>query len=542
MFEQVSDFLSAIDLAQLAKEWATSPTGLSGTHAFKPLMTLLYGESEEPRTHDPETGIPYAAAMENPFSRPGGSRQSFIGAESFYTDEEPMGGMPASGPKGVAKVAQSGASLLKRAEALASRQWKAMTGKGAPVKTPTPTVTSTGKPVKRVTTKADAASAQAKKDARSLDRKRARQEARLKKLERTPSYYDDTGGVIGPETLQRRFGSGPHTSGNYQGIVHRIGDSFKVYDPEVPGKVAGIYPSRTAAIRALKELRYQAGIVRGRNLDAYSGDPRPGLIENYENRVSVSGLDQPGTPAVEQSRYLRGYEPGGEYYKARQEEGYVRPPPDRTKIDRHKDDVRTSETLRTKRADAKKEEAVEVKTLHTRRLSWKPDHPGPPGPKPKVIGRKPSQKSFDRLSPAEQAIFKMGVRVDVINQDYLDSFDEWSASELKDWLQKSGEYDWDDQNWDDQDKLDAWKLGKEAVERARLGRPNVEAATPNPYLESLEILEAKKKALKLREKALLEADKFPYTRETHRKLDILREEDKELQKEFQRWTENLGKI
>ena len=121
-FEQVSDFLSGIDLAQLAKEWSTSPTGLSGTHAFKPLMTLLYGESEEPRTHDPETGIPYAAAMENPFSRPGGSRQPFIEAAPFHTDEEhagPMGGMPASGPKGVAKGAKAAASLIKRAEALA---------------------------------------------------------------------------------------------------------------------------------------------------------------------------------------------------------------------------------------------------------------------------------------------------------------------------------------------------------------------------------------------------------------------------------------
>ena len=100
---------------------------------------------------------------------------------------------------------------------------------------------------------------------------------------------------------------------------------------------------------------------------------------------------------------------------------------------------------------------------------------------------------------------------------------------------------WQSPYWDDQEKLEVWGVGMEAVERASL-RPNLDAATPNPYRESLEKLEARKKALASRRKAFWDAAKAIGDRHPpERQMNILDEEEKELNKEFKRWRENLGK-
>ena len=78
-------------------------------------------------------------------------------------------------------------------------------------------------------------------------------EKKLERLEGTPSHFDERGTTLTQEVLNKRFGGPGSPTQRYQGIIHRIGTTYRVYDPVTPGKFTN-HASRTLAIRALRKL------------------------------------------------------------------------------------------------------------------------------------------------------------------------------------------------------------------------------------------------------------------------------------------------
>jgi len=284
-----------------------------------------------------------------------------------------------------------------------------------------------------------------------LTRQERLQQQKLERLERTPSHFDERGTTLTQEVLNKRFGGPGSPTQRYQGIIHRIGTNYRVYDPVTAGQFTD-HASRTLAIQALRRLRNNYGIIRTGNKSAAA------------NRKRVPGL--PDT-----DRYYQGSVTGAKQKRAEDQKAFEADLGDvyggEVKLEEIKPTVEKTRTG----GSSKKDPMSGLSGDYPPPEGWKPDHPGPPvysrtakkptsvkSPKPKVIGYQPSQKSFDRLSPAEQDIFQMALK-----KVYGENL------ELK----------WDDGNWDEGDKLDFWGVGKEAVERARLGRPltNFERAT-----------------------------------------------------------------